>query len=369
MISSIVSGLVTMTLALTLASPASQAPPPAEALDGVDTVLLLKTGKETFGKATFKSQHGRFVYLFASADTKAEFDADPARYAIQMNGACARMESATGNPSNYAVVDGKIYIFASDNCHKAFVAAPARFLRKPAAPLPSDAAAVTAGRALLDRAAQAHGGAKLDAVMSYTESYVAPTANPMPSPPRVTTTWRYPDAVRSERSFQMGDRRMTIVTLLTDEGGWNGPADAPQLNPLNPVAIPGTQQQMRRLVLPLLRMRHAAGTQMAALPPATVEGVRVERVRVVRNGLDVTLNIDTASGRVHSTTAIDRGTESAFGEVVTIFGSYREVDGVLVPYTEKGLFDGRPEAILDRALETAVVNPAVDPALFRAGGR
>jgi YHS domain-containing protein len=343
-------------------------PPPAEALDGVDTVLLLKTGTETFGKAAFKSEYGRFMYLFASAETKAEFDAGPERYAIQMNGACARMGSGTGSQSTYAVVDGKIYIFASDACQKAFVAAPARFIPKPAPPLPSDATAQAAGRALLDRAAQAHGGAKLDALTSYTESYVVATANPMPSPPRVTTTWRLPDTVRSERSFQMGQQSRTIVTLLADGSGWNGPADAP-LSPMNPVSLPGLQQQMRRLVLPLLRTRNAPGTKVAALPPATVDGVRLDRVRMVRDGLDVTLNIDPASGRVHSTTAIDRGTDSAFGEVVVIFGDYRSVDGLLVPFSEKGLFEGQPETFLSRHLESAAVNPAVDPALFKAGGR
>ena len=361
--------LMSMIVMLSVVPLRAQAPPPAaEALDGVDTVLLLKTGKETFGKAAFKSEYERFTYLFASADTKAEFDAAPARYAIQMNGACARMGSGTGNPSNYAVVDGKIYIFASDACQKAFVAAPARFIPKPPPPLPSNADAQAAGRALLDRAAQAHGGAKLDALTAYTESYVVATANPMPSPPRVTTTWRLPDGVRSERSFQMGGRATTIVTLLADGTGWNGPVDAP-LSPTNPVSLPGLQQQMRRLILPLLRTRNAPGTKIAALPPATVEGVRLDRVRLVRDGLDVTLNIDPASGRVHSTTAIDRGTDAAFGEVVVIFGDYREVDGLLVPFSEKGMFEGQPEPFLSRHLDSAVANPAIDPALFKAGGR
>ena len=123
---------------------------------------------------------------------------------------------------------------------------------------------------------------------------------------------------------------------------------------------------MRRLILPLLRTRSAPGTRVAALPPATVDGVRLDRVRMVREGLDVTLNLDPGSGRVHSTTAIDRGTESAFGEVVVVFGDYREVDGLLVPFSEKGWFDGQAEAFLSRSLESAAVNPVVDPALFKA---
>jgi YHS domain-containing protein len=361
---SIVPSLVAIT-ALSLAGAGAQTPPPVEALDGVDPVLLLKTGKETFGRSAFKSQHGRFVYLFASADTKAEFDTNPERYVIQMNGACARMGSGSGNQSNYAVVDGRIYIFASDGCQKAFVSAPARFLPRAPVPMPADAAAVAAGQALLDRAARAHGGDRLDALASYTEFYDVPAPMAAATAARVTIVWRYPDTYRAERTFRMDDRQMRVVTLLSDGQGWSGPSDAPQLRPVNPVVIPGLQQQARALIVPLLRLRSAPGTKVAALPQATVDGVRLDRVRLVREGLDVTLSIDPASGRVHSTTAIDRGPDSGFGEFVVYLGDYREVDGVLIPFSQKALFDGRAEAT--RVLGSAAVNPALDPALFRAG--
>ena len=83
--------------------------------------MLLKDGKEAFGKQAFRSDHGRFTYLFSSAETKAEFDKAPEKYAIQMGGLCARMgRTVTGNPSDYLVHDGKIYIFGSDACHKSF---------------------------------------------------------------------------------------------------------------------------------------------------------------------------------------------------------------------------------------------------------
>lgn len=367
--SSVCNSLIAAFVVVSLTSTAAQAPPPLEALDGVDTVLLLKTGKETFGKAAFKSEHGRFTYLFASAETKAEFDAAPERYAIQMNGACARMGSATGNPSDYAVVDGKIYIFASDECHKLFVAAPGRFLLGPAPPMPSDARAASAGKALLDRAAAAHGGARLDALTSYAESYLPVTANPMPSPPRVSMTWRFPDGVRLERTFDMNGKPMTIATVLAGGEGWNGPTDAPQLRPMNPVGVPGLERQTGRLLIPLLRNRNAQGTKVAALGPAVVEGAAVERVRLVRGALDVTVNIDQASGRVHSIAAIDRGLESAFGQILTVLTDFREVDGVLVPFTERATFDGKPAPTLSRSLQSAVINPPVDPGSFKGGAR
>ena len=140
-----VARLLLVTLFVTTTAFA-QMTPPREALDGVDPVALLTQGKEVMGKAEFKVSRGRFDYLFASAENKAAFEKAPEKYEIQLSGACARMGGGvTGNPADYAVVDGKIYIFGSDDCHKKFVAAPAKFLPKPAPPMPTAAAALRAG--------------------------------------------------------------------------------------------------------------------------------------------------------------------------------------------------------------------------------
>ena len=133
-------------LAALAGSPQSKAAPPKEALDGIDPVVLLTTGKEVSGKPTLAVVRDQFQYLFATPESKATFEKSPEKYEIQLSGACARMGAGvTGNPSDYAVVDGKIYIFGSDDCHKKFVAAPAKFLPKPAPPMPSAAAAQARG--------------------------------------------------------------------------------------------------------------------------------------------------------------------------------------------------------------------------------
>jgi len=49
---------------------AAQAAQPAEALDGIDPVLLIQ-GKEVQGKKDLKIVRGKFVYLFATPETKA----------------------------------------------------------------------------------------------------------------------------------------------------------------------------------------------------------------------------------------------------------------------------------------------------------
>src|SRR5687768_16642275 len=125
-----------LSVLLAASTPLAQPRPTQDALDGVDTVVLLTQGKEVFGKEAFKTTHGRLNYLFSAAETKAEFEKNPEKYAVQMGGLCARMAGTViGNPSNYVVHDGKIYIFASDNCRALFLKTPAKYMPRPAVSL------------------------------------------------------------------------------------------------------------------------------------------------------------------------------------------------------------------------------------------
>jgi YHS domain-containing protein len=337
-----------------------------EALDGLDPVVLLKEGKEVFGKSAFRSEHGRFAYLFSTAETKAEFEKTPGKYSIQLGGVCARMgKTVTGNPSDYFVHDGKIYIFGSDACHKSFVAAPEKYLAKPAAPMPRDPAATTRGQALLDKVAKGM-GTKLDALTTYVESTSETQKRPT-GDVQITTRklWRFPDAARMDRSMLRPDgQTATYGTLLTAGRAWG--IGGPQLVAVIPDSIPSVQLDLGRQIVPLLRTRREAGTLVAALGAGTVDGVAVERVRVQRGGLDVTVNIDPATGRVHSTTFIDRNREGQFGEYTLVYGDFRQVDGLLVPFEEKAMFNGAADPSLSRKLETIVINSALDQALFQA---
>jgi YHS domain-containing protein len=350
----------------------AQAPQATEALDGVDTVLLLKTGKETFGKSAFKTTHGSLTYLFASAETKAEFDAAPDKYAVQMNGTCARMGGGTGgNPSNYAVVDGKIYLFGSDSCRTRFLAAPAKFIPRVPPPMPASADAVAAGKALLAKAAAAHGGARLQSMTAYAETQKAFVNTPRPGPPpEIRYMWSFPSGARSERTFSAGGqtgRTMTVATLLTSKGVWNGLVEpAGQLGPMNPAGVPETEMSFGWHLLTLLRTHAVQGTKVASLGKATVAGAEVERVRLRRGGVDVTLHIVPASNRVHSLSFVGRNRDGEFGDVTVVFGDYRDVSGVLVPFAEKGLFDGSPDEFWTRTLDKVEINPVLDAALFTA---
>jgi YHS domain-containing protein len=343
----------------------SQPAAPDDALDGVDTVILLKEGKEVFGKAPFRSTYGRLNYLFSSAETKAEFDKAPERYAVQMGGLCARMgKTVTGNPSDYLVHDGKIYLFGSDACHKAFAAAPEKYLPRPSAPMPSDPSAAARGQALLEKAAAAMGGARLDGLSTYVETTSQSQKRPTGDVKiEIRNMWQFPGAARAERTFPMADgRKVTYGTLLTPSGAFGIGGERP--TPVIAEALPSVQQDMWRQVVPLLRGRHEAGVTVAALGSATVDGAVVERVRVRRGGLDVTLNLDPATGRPHSTTFVDRIQSGQFAEITLIYSDFRNVDGLTLPHAERALVDGAPDTFMTRTIDAIAVNVPLDAALF-----
>jgi YHS domain-containing protein len=128
-------------------------------LEGLDPVMLTQ-GKEVQGDMKYWVKRGQFQYLFASAENKATFEKDPARYEIQLNGSCARMGApTTGNPDLYAVHNGRIYIFGSEECQTLFKAAPEKYLEVPAAPkTPPTPEMVKRGQELIAKAVEALGG-------------------------------------------------------------------------------------------------------------------------------------------------------------------------------------------------------------------
>ncbi len=120
--------LIALTLAigaLTLTTPA-QADQPAVytgvlsrvAVGGYDPVAYFTDGRPVRGSADFRFTHQGFEYRFASAEHLAAFRTNPARYVPQYGGYCAWAVSqgytASGNPNNWRIVDGKLYLNYND---------------------------------------------------------------------------------------------------------------------------------------------------------------------------------------------------------------------------------------------------------------
>ncbi|MDZ3831227.1 MAG: YHS domain-containing (seleno)protein [Sphingopyxis sp.] len=85
------------------------------AVSGYDAVSYFEgDGVPVKGKADHVVAHDGAVYHFASAENAARFAADPAAFMPQYGGHCAwamaRGYLAPGDPTQYAVVDGKLYL-------------------------------------------------------------------------------------------------------------------------------------------------------------------------------------------------------------------------------------------------------------------
>jgi YHS domain-containing protein len=348
------------------AAAAAQPPQIAEALDGVDTVVLLQQGKEVFGKSVLSVERGRFRYLFSTPDTKATFEREPAKYEIQLGGMCARMGPPTGaNPSDYFVHEGKIYIFGSDECRKRFIASPEKFIPKPAPAMPSGAAAAAGGREILEKAVAAMGGAAaIDKVTSYAETASqVQRRGEADVTINIRTILRFPGEARLERTMpSMQGAARTIATVLTPSAQWTDVQG--NVYPMPADARPAIEKNFWRHPLALMRIRKAAGFKSAALAPATVDGTAVERVRVRYGAMDVTLATDAKSGRVHSLELVDRNRDGEIGTYTLVYSDFRDVGGVMVPHSTHALFDGQPDASQTLAVKSAEVNPKIDPQLF-----
>jgi YHS domain-containing protein len=338
--------------------------PPPEALDGLDPVMLIQ-GKEVQGKGTFSTIRGDFNYLFATAENKATFDRDPGKYEIQLGGLCARMGGTTGgNPSDFLVHDGKIYIFGSDECHNRFKTAPAKYLPPTRAPLPAASDAVARGKQLLSAAARAMGDVKkLDSLTSYAET-ISQVQQRSQGEVTITTKtlWSFPNSARRDRTMALMGKTMASATVMAPAGMWfvgNGGQAYPMLS----AARSSLDLDFGRHPVALLRLRQAPGTRIGAVGATTVEGTRVRQVRVVRGGLDATIGLDDQD-RIHSVLFHARNMDGEYGQYVVLYSDIRDVNGLRLPFTARALFRGEPEASQSWTVQSVDLNPAADAGLF-----
>ncbi len=93
-------------------------------LHGVDPVAFMNSGSPVEGTASYTATHDGVAYYFASAENKAEFQADPAAYLPQNGGFCTFGVSVgkkfDGDPSYAAIIDQKLYVFLNEEIFNAF---------------------------------------------------------------------------------------------------------------------------------------------------------------------------------------------------------------------------------------------------------
>lgn len=142
-----------------LVSSAPPARPPSRVM--IDDAVLVLRGTPKRGTEAFASDYEGTTYLFASAESKADFDRSPATYAAVGAGTCGRTGAlgGMGDARRYAVVEGKLYFFDSDDCMRLFKLEPKRFIEEEDPTPIGDADAQAAGIAAVDRWIAWSGGA------------------------------------------------------------------------------------------------------------------------------------------------------------------------------------------------------------------
>lgn len=337
-----------------------------DAVEGLDPVLLVQ-GKEVQGELTISVTRGGFRYLFANQANKTAFEQDPARYEIQLGGACARMGAPVrGLADLYAVHQGRLYIFGSEQCKTLFVAAPEKYLPPAKVASPATPEALKKGAALLERAIGAAGGAsKIDGLRSYQEKSVMTQSRGQRGEVEVKQDWlvAFPDRTRLEivmPDFNDAAVQMRMTNVLASEpflisrSGKVLPLDAPQRADL--------EQQLQRKPLFLLRAR--AGLKASYSGTGKVGDTPVELVTVELAGMPATLSLDSASGRLLRLSYQRRGPQGEYGEFAQTYSDFRTVDGVTLPFKLSATFAEKPWKDQSFTVESLTFNKAIDAKLF-----
>lgn len=339
---------------------AAQAP----ALAGFDPVALCG-GEKKPGKPEFHERRGGFLYRFADAGSLAAFRADPARFEIQLGGACARMGplSGAGDPQRWLVHDGRIYVFASDQCRAGFERRAAAFL-DPDVPRPSGAPwGQPDGAALLARAAAAHGGAeRLRALRSYRHERRA-------SKDGMTEHWRLqlrlPGGWRSDHDYLQGDKAWRYAQVVAGDDAFlvTDTATLQEAPEMSAAARREVMHAAWREPLWLLRASVEGPVTAARRGAATVGGMAVELVEVWHDGATTTWGVD-ADGRLRTASFRGRGPGLWFGAVELVFDDFQTAGGVLVPTTVHATFDGAAAPLLCERRQHVEVDAELPEALF-----
>ncbi len=352
-----------LTLALAATVSAQQI---EDAIEGLDPVLLVQ-GKEEQGELKINATRGRFRYLFKNEANKAAFEKDPARYEIQLDGACARMgPPVRGIADLYAVHNGHIYIFGSEQCKTLFVATPEKYLPPENKPVKVTPEATQKGQALLDKAVAALGGAaRIDGLTSYQETNTTTQTRGQQGEVVVKNNLRlaWPERARLEvemPSFNDPSVMMRLVTVLAAES-----FAVNSSGKTFPLADAQRAEQERQLQgKPLALLRGRAGLHAAYLGTGKVGATAVEQVAVELAGTPATLSFEAASGRLLSLSYRRRGPVGTYGEFMQSFSDFRVVDGLTLPFKITATFDGQPWKDLSSTIESISLNGAMDAKLF-----
>jgi len=104
------------------------------AVGGYDPVAYFEEGSAVKGSKDYSFEYEGAVWRFSSEDNLAQFKADPAAYEPQYGGYCAWAISqgytASGDPNNWTVHGGKLYLNYNDKVQADWLKDPDGFIAK-----------------------------------------------------------------------------------------------------------------------------------------------------------------------------------------------------------------------------------------------
>lgn len=338
------------------------------ALGGLDPVALC-SGEEVAGKEELALDRHVFHYRFASEASRAEFEADPERYEIQLGGGCARMGPLSGlcDSSHWAVHDARIYVFASADCRASFLAAPERHLEADDPEPTFDEASAAAGKELLGRVLGQVGGAqRVDSVQTYVRSFeqIRPyEGKEVRVGHGVTVDFAgsaRPRQVRTDSYW--GDLR-TERCALSEGAGFS--AGSSSVRPLHPAQRALMLRELDHDLLVLLRARNEPGFHVGRVGSAiVVDGVTVEELWIWFEGAATTLFVEAETGAVLRSAWRGRDGTGPNGAIAVDWSDVRPVNGLMLPFTQRATFDGAPAGSLSLTWSAVRVDGELAPDTF-----
>src|ERR1044071_938836 len=344
--------LIIVALSCSIASAQRSSSETVIPLEGLDAVMLTQ-GKEVQGDMKFKVTRGQFEYLFASAENKAIFEKDPARYEIQLDGHCARMGSPTGgNADLYYVHKGRIYIFGSEECQTLFKAAPEKYLEVPPAPkAPPTDEMIKRGQELMAKAVALLGaGSKLDQLQTLQRTELR--GNQV----KIILSVTFPDSLRQE----IVRPNFTLTSVITPSESFIVYNNAARPMPeANRTAI---YKELYHDPLFLFRARTQPDFKAWL---ASTDDKSLQHLEVELPEFTTTLGIDPATGHVVNQTYRGRGPGGVLGQIEINYSDFRTVEGLSLPFKTTATFDGQPFPALSGTIEAITINGQIDVSSFK----
>ncbi len=181
------------------------------------------------------------------------------------------------------------------------------------------------------------GAARLDALTSYIESFSQVQNRPQGEATITTKTiWSFPDRVRQERTMALQGKTMASATIVSPEGMWFV-GGAGQAYPMPAVRPAQPRTGIRTASDRAASARRNPAFKAVALGTAQVDGVKVDKVRIISGAIDITLALDASgNGRIRAATFRDRNNEGEVRHLYDLYSDFRPIEGLQLPFTHPG---------------------------------